>query len=410
MRARLDRWATGFVAAVVEAWHELRIHKLRVLLSLVGVMIAVASLTAAVAASGIAQQVLLEQRERESGRPALIGIWAHQPQTGMPASPDRVRPALAATAERFGIEFYSVRGGVYDGVKASYGGLERRLQLTAVDPHFAAMHRVVPSEGRWLEPADAENLAPAVVLDEKTLAKLGLADSALPLTLDLVVGKPVTVTVVGAVPRGMYGESMVYMLADTYQHWFGADRPLMEAQYEMWVPTEGSEQLAFEVGQAMQSELPGYMVDAQRQDYLAHGGGDELKEVALVVSAIAGVILLLGALSLLNVALVTIQQRVREVGIRRSFGATTGRVFFSVMMESVVATVVAGGVGVMLAIGAIKNPWVAKRLLEGIDDVPPFPLEAALVGLGVSVLVGALAGVLPALIAARVKIVDAIRY
>lgn len=409
MRTRLDRWTTGFVAAVVEAWHELRIHKLRVLLSLIGVMVAVASLTGAVAASGIAKQVLVEQRERD-GRPALIGIWAHQPQTGMPASPDRVRAALAATADRFDVTYYTVRGAVYEGVKASYGGLERRLQLVAVDPQFAAMHRVVPSGGRWLEAADAQNLAPAVVVDEKTLRKLGLAGRSLPLTLELVVGKPVTVTVVGTVPRGQYGESSVYMLADTYQHWFGADRPLQEAQYEMWVPVEGSERLAFEVGQAMRAELPGYQVDAQRQDYLAHEEHDPLREVTLVVSAIAGVILLLGALSLLNVALVTIQQRVREVGIRRSFGATTGRVFFSVMMESVVATLVAGGVGVMLAIGLVKNPWVAKRLLEGVDDVPPFPLEAAFIGLGVSVLVGALAGVLPALIAARVKIVDAIRY
>ena len=45
-------------------------------------------------------------------------------------------------------------------------------------------------------------------------------------------------------------------------------------------------------------------------------------------------VILLGALGLVNIALVTVKQRVREIGIRRSFGATAGRVFFAVMMES----------------------------------------------------------------------------
>lgn len=59
---------------------------------------------------------------------------------------------------------------------------------------------------------------------------------------------------------------------------------------------------------------------------------------------------------------------------------------------------------VPVELGAIKNTLT----VEG--DVPPFPLDAAFLGLAVSVGVGALAGVLPALLAARVKIVDAIRF
>jgi predicted lysophospholipase L1 biosynthesis ABC-type transport system permease subunit len=243
----------------------------------------------------------------------------------------------------------------------------------------------------------------------RSLGKLGLKHSPLPVTIELGGAVPVTATVVGTAPKGYSGDT-VYLLAEAYEHWFGADQPLTDAQYEMWVPPARAEELSYEVRRVLAAELPGYHVEVNRMDYLAHADEDPLREVTLVVSAIAGVILLLGALSLLNVALVTIQQRVREVGIRRSFGATTARVFFSVMMESVVATVVAGAVGVMLSVALITNPWVAGKLLDGIDDVPPFPLDAAILGLAVSVGVGALAGVLPALLAARVKIVDAIRF
>jgi ABC-type antimicrobial peptide transport system permease subunit len=406
MRRRLERWVTGFVAAVVEAWHELRIHKLRVLLSLVGVMIAVASLTSAVAAAGIAKQAVVEQYEHQ-GRPALLGVWAHSPHEGIPPSPGVLRPAFFAAADKVDVTYASMSSSI--GVQASSASAQRQVEMRVIDPHYATLHRIVPSRGRWLEPADAENMSPAVVVGERLLGKLGLKDSPLPVTIELGGAVPVTATVVGTAPKGYSGDT-VYLLAEAYEHWFGADQPLTDAQYEMWVPPARAEELSYEVRRVLAAELPGYHVEVNRMDYLAHADEDPLREVTLVVSAIAGVILLLGALSLLNVALVTIQQRVREVGIRRSFGATTARVFFSVMMESVVATVVAGAVGVMLSVALITNPWVAGKLLDGIDDVPPFPLDAAILGLAVSVGVGALAGVLPALLAARVKIVDAIRF
>lgn len=405
MKRRMDRLLTGFVAATVEAWHELRIHKLRVLLSLVGVMIAVCSLTSALAAAGIAKQMIVEQYEHQ-GRPALLGIWAYNPQQGNSPSPEIMRPAFFAAAEKVEVTYATMSGNT--GMRITHGSLQREAGLQVVDPDFAILHRLVPSRGRWLETADADNLAPAVVVGERLLKKLGLADTPLPVTVELGGARPVTATVVGALPSGEYADA--FMLPATYDHWFGADQPLADAQFEMWVPPDRADELAAAVRGALTAELPGFQVEVGRQDYLAYADEDPLREVTLVVGAIAGVILLLGALSLLNVALVTIQQRVREVGIRRSFGATTGRVFFSVMMESVVATVVAGAVGVMLAVALITNPWVADKLLDGIDDVPPFPVDAAFIGLAVSAGVGMLAGVLPALIAARVKIVDAIRF
>ena len=131
----------------------------------------------------------------------------------------------------------------------------------------------------------------------------------------------------------------------------------------------------------------------------------------LVVGGIAVLVLLLGALGLVNIALVAVKQRVREIGIRRSFGATAGRVFFAVMMESVVATIAAGAVGVIAAILIVQNPFTMDLVGQGlVSDFPPFPAEAALLGLLAATVVGALAGLLPALVAVRVKVIDAIRY
>ena len=72
----MNRLLTGFVGALAEAWQEVRIHRTRVLLSLVGVAVAVCSLTTVVALGGIMQQATTELSERQSGRPASVWLNA----------------------------------------------------------------------------------------------------------------------------------------------------------------------------------------------------------------------------------------------------------------------------------------------------------------------------------------------
>ncbi|MFJ2618376.1 ABC transporter permease [Glutamicibacter sp. NPDC087344] len=407
----LSRLGTGFVAALLEAWQELRIHRLRVLLSLIGVTIAVASLTTAVAGAGMAQQLMTEQLERY-GRPAMISTYVMNPGVQPTTQGNiQVSEAFEKTVERFNISYSSKIGSIY-GPVASNQGMRVDTQIQVVDPAYAPMHRIFAQHGRWLEAEDAQNLSPAVVVDRTVISQLGLSDAKLPATIELASGSDsVSVTVIGATStrdNGMQGQ--LWMLPETYERWFAAGTPLSDITYATWVPIEGSEELAAQFAKQMQAELPGYFVESSRQDYLAWGQDESLKQVAWVVAGISGIILLLGSLSLLNVAMVTMKQRIREVGIRRSFGATTARVFFSVMMESVVATAVAGGLGVLISMAIVTNPKLINTVLStGLDQMPGFPLGAALLGMGVSIGVGALTGVLPALVAARVRIVDAIR-
>jgi putative ABC transport system permease protein len=58
----------------------------------------------------------------------------------------------------------------------------------------------------------------------------------------------------------------------------------------------------------------------------------------------------------------------------------------------------------------VKSPWVTDAIGQGVIDLLPFPVGAAVLGLAASLVVGAIAGLLPALVAVRVKVIDAIRY
>jgi len=79
-------------------------------------------------------------------------------------------------------------------------------------------------------------------------------------------------------------------------------------------------------------------------------------------------------------------------------------------MESVVATTVAGVLGVTIAVVVLHNVPLDALMGSAVQDRPGFPFSAALTGMVAAVGVGAFAGLLPAIVAVRVKVIDAIRY
>jgi putative ABC transport system permease protein len=106
-----------------------------------------------------------------------------------------------------------------------------------------------------------------------------------------------------------------------------------------------------------------------------------------------------------------VRQRIREIGVRRALGASSGRVFAAVVLESVCATALAGVVGVVAAVAPVVNAPLDSLLGDyGITDMPGFPVSAAIEAFVAAVAVGALAGLVPATIAVRSPVIDAIRY
>ncbi|WP_302786502.1 ABC transporter permease, partial [Actinotignum sanguinis] len=135
------------------------------------------------------------------------------------------------------------------------------------------------------------------------------------------------------------------------------------------------------------------------------------RQVTAIIAAIGGIVILVGALGLLTVSIVTMKQRVREMGIRRAMGASARRIFTSVFLESVVATTAAGFIGVIASIVTIRTAPLARWLdLPFSVDSVGYPVLAAFIGLAISAGVGALCGIIPATMALRIKPIDAIRF
>ena len=399
--------------AIVEAWMELRIHRTRVLLSLVGVAVAVASITAVVALGQVAQQAMQEQNERWGGRPATLSLGVYT-MDGSSVDAAAVEAAFLASVDRYSIT-YSSRSGFMNARVQLPGAGVIDFAGQGVDAAYGTMHRVTLLEGRWFTEADSERLAPPIIVNEYFWKQIGSPDLATHPTVVLLGEDDVTAVIVGVTPSPEWDEwPSMYI---PYSAFARSASPAMLGQqppmYEYWVPEELSlelvELLKRDVGAALGDS---YQVDVYRQDYAAQfgAGEDPNAQLKLLIGGISVLVLGLGGLGLVNISLVTVRQRIREIGIRRSFGATAGRVFFAVMMESIVATLVAGVVGVGVAIAFVQSPWIQSRIGDGVVDVPPFPVSAALIGIAASVAVGALGGLLPAIVALRVKVIDAIRY
>ncbi len=120
--------------------------------------------------------------------------------------------------------------------------------------------------------------------------------------------------------------------------------------------------------------------------------------------------LLAGVIGISNIMLVIVKERTQEIGIKRALGATPGNIIRQIITESVLLTVVAGYLGLVL--GVLINEGLGVILASSDNSIfmnPGINLSVGLVCLTILVVCGALAGLLPAMRAVKIKPIDAIR-
>jgi putative ABC transport system permease protein len=123
-----------------------------------------------------------------------------------------------------------------------------------------------------------------------------------------------------------------------------------------------------------------------------------------VLASVAAISLLVGGIGIMNIMLVSVRERTREIGIRMAVGARSRDILQQFLVEAVILAATGGVAGIALGVG---GSWIAARSLS-----LPFtiPVMATLLAFGVSVAIGVIFGVFPARKAAKLRPIEALRY
>ncbi|MEK8225493.1 hypothetical protein NKG05_04185 [Oerskovia sp. M15] len=211
---------TGFFGALAEAWDELRVHKLRVLLALIGVAVAVCAITTITAAGDMLRQVSAEANERWSGRPATLTVSAYPTGAEMPGSRNTSRRTTTSrSATRSSTPRWSCGPRPRSASRAGPGRPDERRERRLGDhAPVRGRRRTVVHRGRRGQPL------PALVVNQAFLDALGQGIEDHP-TVMIGGANSALATIVGSYPDTWPGEEpAAYMLVASQLRWAARSR------------------------------------------------------------------------------------------------------------------------------------------------------------------------------------------
>src|SRR5436190_8909156 len=419
------RWTTSLPREVLKmALDSIYAHKFRSFLTILGIVIGV--ITAIVVASiltGMRQSIVSIVEEYGTNNiyafhlSTGIGPKSRDERNRKPLTDDDAQALLTQSTAISDVTVVAPQIGSFNGGfddNLVYEGKNYRWALTdGVEPNLMGLTNLVLRQGRFITEADNYQRRHVLVVGVNCVEALfpGHEDDAL--------GKIVRMNgtnweIIGVIEKrkaGFFGENeedrKVFMPYRTAR----MDAPDREEELIIIQAKEGRLNDATQEVESILRQRRGVKYgdpnnfDVKTADNFVAQFDGILGGVGLAAIAISCLGLLVGGMGVMNIMLVSVTERTKEIGIRKALGATKNAIVLQFLLEAMTLTLFGGVLGVVVALG------ISSLIIMLLPSLPAqVPLWAVITGLTVSVGVGLIFGVFPALRASRLDPIECLRY
>ena len=408
----------------------LRANKMRSLLTMLGIIIGIAavigiltvgngltgSITGSMSSLG-ATNITVFLQEKAGGMGGMETILG----VASPEEEDLITDEmLEALRQRYGeaVAGISVSASAGSGV-ARDGRLYANVSLTGINEEYLAVNNTDLLAGRTIRQEDLDGRRSVCVVSDRLVENLyqGDADAALGDGVRVEVnGEYQSFRIVGIYE---YDASMsisfsaeedvttsLYIPITTANHLAGSPEGYSTVTVQASAGTDSAAmaQSIREFLSRYYANNEDYGVSAMAMSTMVESMSAIMDTLSIAISVIAGISLLVGGIGVMNIMLVSVTERTREIGIRKALGATNNDIRIQFVVESVIVCLIGGVIGILL--GAVLG-YVGSSLLS--EACLPRPSYIAL-AVGFSMAIGVFFGYYPANKAARLDPIEALRY
>ena len=392
----------------------LRANKLRSLLTMLGIVIGVAAVIAVVAL-GTGAQSAVKERISSLGTTLLTIIPGQQRGMGGVSFDQTMKLTMddAHAIEDRAPSITAVQPEMTSRLQVQYLTQNTNTSIVGTTPNYLEVRKYELDVGRMFSRAEDEARQRVCVLGPAVLEALGIE------TPDAIVGEAVRIrgiqfTVVGVLkskgqstPFGNPDDQVLVPITTGRFRLFGSDRlrsisVLAESEEKIPDAMADVQRVLRREHRLGQNRPDDFQIRSQA-DFL-NTLGETTQVFTYLLSGIAAVSLLVGGIGIMNIMLVSVTERTREIGIRKALGATRANILLQFLIEAVVLCLLGGLIGALVGSGGAT---AMSAFFQWNTIISPSAIAAAF---AFSAMVGVLFGVWPARRAASLDPIVALRY
>ncbi|MFH1392960.1 MAG: ABC transporter permease [Patescibacteria group bacterium] len=402
------------------AFRGLTINKMRSFLTLLGIVIGIAAIILIMSLGQGAQNLILSQIQ--SMGPKVIAIApGRQPQgiTDMLATfTDSLKEKdIEELKKKNNVPHLAdIMPIVFGSQTAIYENEAYRPTILGVTGLFTKIYNIYPSEGRIFTDEEVKGYSDVVIIGSKVKDQLFGNDSALGQRIKI---KGKNFRIIGIFPKTgqvsflNFDDIAIIPYTTAQQYIFGIkyfNRVVIEVDSE-----ENVNRTVDDIKITLRNNHN--ISDPSKDDFFVETQAEALKMVSsitdiftLFLAAIAAISLFVGGIGIMNIMLVSVTERTREIGLRKALGATGKNILIQFLLEAIILTTMGGIIGI--ASGVFLSFIISFILGNYLALAWQFsiPIPAIILGLGVATLIGLVFGIYPARKASRKSPMEALRY